>query len=99
MLETIAAETYQAETSMLKSKAAIGLSASIEPVEMQHIAILYYVMGMYPGSADHCGAPHRVQLHRRGSVSRCESGEVRSGRPGVMAGALLLAAAAVERRP
>lgn len=48
-LETIAAETYQAETSMLKSKAAIELSATIEPVEMQHIAILYYVLGMYPG--------------------------------------------------
>ena len=43
--ETIAAETYQAETSMLKSWAAMGLSSSIQPVEMQHIAILYYVLG------------------------------------------------------
>jgi hypothetical protein len=57
MLETAAAATYQAETSMLKSKAAIGLSASIEPVEMQHIAILYYVMGMYPGSQTSAGSP------------------------------------------
>jgi hypothetical protein len=57
MLETAAAATYQAETSMLKSKAAIGLSASIEPVEMQHIAILYYVMGMYPGSQTTAGSP------------------------------------------
>jgi hypothetical protein len=56
-LETAAAATYQAETSMLKSKAAIGLSASIEPVEMQHIAILYYVMGMYPGSQTSAGSP------------------------------------------
>ncbi len=56
-LETIAAETYQAETSMLKSKAAIGLSASIEPVEMQHIAILYYVLGMYPGAQTTSGIP------------------------------------------
>jgi len=56
-LETVAAATYQAETSMLKSKAAIGLSASIEPVEMQHIAILYYVMGMYPGSQTTAGTP------------------------------------------
>ena len=56
-LETVAAATYQAETSMLKSKAAIGLSASIEPVEMQHIAILYYVMGMYPGSQTSAGSP------------------------------------------
>jgi hypothetical protein len=57
MLETAAAATYQAETSMLKSTSAIGLSASIEPVEMQHIAILYYVMGMYPGSQTGAGSP------------------------------------------
>jgi hypothetical protein len=57
MLESAAAATYQAETSMLKSKAAIGLSASIEPVEMQHIAILYYVMGMYPGAQTSAGSP------------------------------------------
>jgi Ferritin-like domain len=57
MLETAAAATYQAETSKLKSSSAIGLSASIEPVEMQHIAILYYVMGMYPGSQTSAGSP------------------------------------------
>jgi Ferritin-like domain len=56
-LETIAAQTYQAETSMLKSKAAIGLSSSIQPVEMQHIAILYYVLGMYPGAQTPSGTP------------------------------------------
>jgi hypothetical protein len=57
MLEMAAAATYQAETSQLKSKSAIGLSASIEPVEMQHIAILYYVMGLYPGSQTTAGSP------------------------------------------
>jgi hypothetical protein len=57
MLEMVAAATYQAETSQLKSRAAIGLSASIEPVEMQHIAILYYVMGQYPGSQTTAGSP------------------------------------------
>jgi ferritin-like protein len=56
-LETIAAQTYQAETSMLKSSAAIGLSSSIQPVEMQHIAILYYVLGMYPGAQTASGTP------------------------------------------
>jgi hypothetical protein len=56
-LETIAAQTYQAETTMLKSSAAIGLSSSIQPVEMQHIAILYYVLGMYPGAQNSSGAP------------------------------------------
>jgi hypothetical protein len=56
-IEMAAAATYQAETSKLKSTAAIGLSASIEPVEMQHIAILYYVMGMYPGSQTTAGSP------------------------------------------
>jgi hypothetical protein len=56
-LETIAAQTYQAETAMLKSSAAIGLSSSIQPVEMQHIAILYYVLGEYPGAQTSSGAP------------------------------------------
>jgi hypothetical protein len=55
-LETIAAETYQAETSKLMSAAAIGLSSSIQPVEMQHIAILYYVLGEYPGAQTSSGA-------------------------------------------
>lgn len=57
LLETIAAETYQAETSMLKSPAAIALSSSIQPVEMQHIAILYYVLGQYPGVQTASGVP------------------------------------------
>jgi Ferritin-like domain len=56
-LETIAAQTYQAETSMLKGSAAIGLSSSIQPVEMQHIAILYYVLGEYPGAQTSSGTP------------------------------------------
>jgi Ferritin-like domain len=56
-LETVAAQTYQAETSMLKSSAAIGLSSSIQPVEMQHIAILYYVLGEYPGAQTSAGTP------------------------------------------
>jgi hypothetical protein len=56
-LETIAAQTYQLETSKLESKAAIGLSSSIQPVEMQHIAILYYVLGMYPGAQSASGTP------------------------------------------
>ncbi len=57
MLETIAAQTYQAETSKLKSTAAIELSSSIQPVEMQHIAILYYVLGKYPGAQTAAGTP------------------------------------------
>ncbi len=56
-LETIAAQTYQAETTMLESSAAIQLSSSLQPVEMQHIAILYYVLGMYPGAQTSSGTP------------------------------------------
>lgn len=56
-LETVAAQTYQVETAKLKSSAAIGLSASIQPVEMQHIAILYYVLGKYPGVQTASGTP------------------------------------------
>jgi hypothetical protein len=56
-LETIAAQTYQVQTAKLKSEAAIELSSSIQPVEMQHIAILYYVLGMYPGAQTSSGTP------------------------------------------
>jgi hypothetical protein len=56
-LETIAAQTYQAETAKLKSSAAIALSSSIQPVEMQHIAVLYYVLGKYPGAQSAAGTP------------------------------------------
>jgi hypothetical protein len=42
---------------MLKSTSAIGLSSSIQPVEMQHIAILYYVLGKYPGAQTASGTP------------------------------------------
>ncbi len=56
-LEIIAAETYQKETSALMSKEAIALSASIQPVEMQHVAILYYVLGEYPGAQSPGGVP------------------------------------------
>jgi hypothetical protein len=56
-LETIAAQTYQAETAKLKSSAAIALSSSIQPVEMQHIAVLYYVLGKYPGAQSASGTP------------------------------------------
>jgi hypothetical protein len=56
-LETKAAQTYQVETSKLKSSAAVALSSSIQPVEMQHIAILYYVLGKYPGTQTSGGTP------------------------------------------
>ena len=48
-LENTAAQTYQAEASRLRSARAVALAASIQPVEMQHAAILYYVLGEYPG--------------------------------------------------
>jgi hypothetical protein len=57
MLENIAAQTYQAEASMLKSKKAIQVASTIAPVEAQHAAILYFVLGMYPGSQSSSGTP------------------------------------------
>jgi hypothetical protein len=48
-LETVAAATYlNAIENALTSTGAIATSASIQPVEMQHIAILNYVLGTYP---------------------------------------------------
>ena len=78
-LETIAAQTYQAETSMLKSEAAIGLSSSIQPVEMQHIAILYYVLGMYPGAQTSVGYPAGVQPDLPGGLGRHDNADEEHG--------------------
>ena len=48
-LESVAAATYlDAIENTLTSTGAIATSASIQPVEMQHIAILNYVLGTYP---------------------------------------------------
>jgi ferritin-like protein len=48
-LEQVAAATYlNAIENALTSTGGIATSASIQPVEMQHIAILLYVLGMYP---------------------------------------------------
>ena len=57
MLENTAAQTYQAEASKLKSAKAVSVAATIQPVEMQHAAILYYVLGEYPGIQDSSGNP------------------------------------------
>ncbi|MHB8438204.1 MAG: ferritin-like domain-containing protein [Acidimicrobiales bacterium] len=47
-IENIAAQTYQAGIGVLSSKKAIQTAASINPVEMQHAAILNLVLGSYP---------------------------------------------------
>jgi hypothetical protein len=47
-IENIAAQTYQAGISELSSAKAVAAAASIHPVEMQHAAILSFVLGKYP---------------------------------------------------
>ncbi|MCU1457442.1 MAG: Ferritin-like protein [Actinomycetia bacterium] len=47
-LEQIAAATYQNAVASLTGKDAIQLAGSIQIVDMQHQAILNYVLGMYP---------------------------------------------------
>jgi hypothetical protein len=49
LIENIAAQTYQAAIPALSAASSIGVAATIHPVEMQHAAILYYVLGQYPG--------------------------------------------------
>jgi rubrerythrin len=56
-LENTAAQTYQVQAAKLKSKGAISVAATIQPVEMQHAAILYYVLGEYPGIQTSSGTP------------------------------------------
>jgi Ferritin-like domain len=48
MLENGAAQTYQNATALVRAKSSIKVAASIQPVEMQHAAILYFVLGQYP---------------------------------------------------
>lgn len=47
-LEQIAAATYLTVIPALKDKAAIMLASQIHPIDMQHVAVLLFVAGMYP---------------------------------------------------
>ncbi|HEY1739075.1 MAG TPA: ferritin-like domain-containing protein [Acidimicrobiia bacterium] len=47
-LEEVAAATYLSGIGVLKSAGGVKTSASIQPVEMQHAAILHFVLGEYP---------------------------------------------------
>jgi Ferritin-like domain len=47
-LENVAAATYLNGISLITSTAGIQTAASIHPVEMQHAAILNFVLGKYP---------------------------------------------------
>jgi hypothetical protein len=49
LIENIAAQTYQAAIPALSASSSVAVAATIHPVEMQHAAILYYVLGQYPG--------------------------------------------------
>ena len=47
-LENVAAATYLAAIDVVKTPAGIKTAATIQPVEMQHAAILNFVLGEYP---------------------------------------------------
>ena len=47
-LEDIAAATYQSAISAVKATSSVKVAASIQPVEMQHAAVLNFVLGQYP---------------------------------------------------
>ena len=48
LLEQTAAATYLSAIPELEDEAAIDLAASIQPIDMQHAAILLFVLGRYP---------------------------------------------------
>lgn len=48
VLEDVAAQTYQVAATSVSSTKAISTAATIQPVEMQHAAILNFVLGNYP---------------------------------------------------
>jgi len=47
-LENVTAATYVAAIDVVKNPAGIKTAASIQPVELQHAAILYFLLGQYP---------------------------------------------------
>ncbi len=51
-LENVAAATYLESIPLLRDSGGIKTSASIHPVEMQHAAILAFVLGQYPVPRD-----------------------------------------------
>ena len=62
MLENIAAATYLDVLPKLTIEGAIQLAASIQPIDMQHAAVLNFVLGEYPvpdtfGKTDDSAAP------------------------------------------
>ncbi|QXC59382.1 ferritin-like domain-containing protein [Aquihabitans sp. G128] len=62
MLEQIAAATYLSAIPTLSDEGAIKLAASIQPIDMQHVAVLNFVLGEYPvpdtfGSTDMAASP------------------------------------------
>jgi hypothetical protein len=48
MLEQIAAATYLEAIPALETEGAIALASSIQPIDMQHVAVLLFVLGEYP---------------------------------------------------
>ena len=47
-LEQIAADTYFAVIPQISNEEALRLAATIQPIDMQHVAVLRYVLGQYP---------------------------------------------------
>jgi hypothetical protein len=47
-LENVAAATYLESIGLVKGSGGIKIAASIQPVEMQHAAILNFLLGQYP---------------------------------------------------
>ena len=47
-LENVAAATYLDSIGLVKSPGGIKIAASIQPVELQHAAILNFLLGQYP---------------------------------------------------
>lgn len=48
MLEQIAAATYLSVIPLLATEDPIRLAASIQPIDMQHAAVLLFALGEYP---------------------------------------------------
>ena len=48
MLEELAADTYLGAIATIANPQALELATTIQPIDMQHVAVLHYVLGDYP---------------------------------------------------
>ncbi len=77
-LENVAAATYLAAIDVVKNPAGIKTAASIQPVELQHAAILNFLLGQYPVPDAFAQEHRRATGERQDRLTAASSPSTRS---------------------